>query len=171
MGVFSRTCSGSASSEKRLWRSSAAGSGQGSGSPAALARLAYNTLPRPWKSTSDWSFPPTAALAPARGCGVAAAAPCLLLFLAEDRARLAPCKMKNYKKSCWEQTYGTPVHMIHQKLFAYYFHGTFTSFFLKIKSHKEVTKQQKSMFFLLFLIEGSGAGAGSGSISLTNGSG
>jgi hypothetical protein len=95
MGVFSRTCSGSASSGRRLWRSSAAGSGQGSDGPAALARLAYNTLPRPWKSTKDWSFPPTAALPPARGCGVAAAAaPCLLVFLAEDRARLAPCTTK-----------------------------------------------------------------------------
>ncbi len=96
MGVFSSTCSGSASSGSRLWRSSPAGSGgQDSGGPAALARLAYNTLPRPWKSTRDWSFPPTAALAPARGCGVvAAAAPCLLLFLAEDRAKLAPCKVK-----------------------------------------------------------------------------
>ncbi len=44
------------------------------------------------------------------------------------------------------------------KFFAYYplCEGTFTNQFVKIKSHKEVTKQQKSSFFLLCLIvEGS----------------
>jgi hypothetical protein len=43
----------------------------------------------------------------------------------------------------------------------------------KLKSHKEVTKQQKSLFFLLFclMMEGSASGFGSGSVSLTYGSG
>jgi hypothetical protein len=42
------------------------------------------------------------------------------------------------------------------------FEGTFTSF-SKVKCQKEVTKQSKSRFFLLFclVIEGSGAGSGS----------
>ncbi len=42
------------------------------------------------------------------------------------------------------------------------FEGTFTSF-SKIKSHKEVTKQQESRFFLLFfclMTKGSGSGSG-----------
>jgi hypothetical protein len=38
-----------------------------------------------------------------------------------------------------------------------------------IKSHKEVTKQYESRFFLLFLLDDEGSGVGSGSVPLTNG--
>jgi hypothetical protein len=39
-----------------------------------------------------------------------------------------------------------------------------------VKSHKEVTKQKKSRFFLLFLEgSGSGAGPGAGFVLVTNG--
>ncbi len=42
----------------------------------------------------------------------------------------------------------------------------------KKKSHKEVTKQKKSRFFLLFLLDDlEGSGTGAGSIRVTNGSG
>jgi hypothetical protein len=50
------------------------------------------------------------------------------------------------------------------------YEGTFTYHFLKIKSHKEVTKsgnQGFSNYIFCLMIEGSGAG----SISVTNGSG
>ncbi len=39
------------------------------------------------------------------------------------------------------------------KFFAYYFLTVHLHHFLKMKSHKEVTKQQESMFFLLFLLD------------------
>jgi hypothetical protein len=42
--------------------------------------------------------------------------------------------------------------------------------FSKIKSHKEVTKQEETKFFLLVMLD-EGYGSGAGSVSLTNGSG
>ncbi len=56
-----------------------------------------------------------------------------------------------------------------KSLFAYYFLRVHLHHFSKIKSHKEVTKQQESMFFLLFLLDDRRIGYGP--LSLTNGSG
>ncbi len=52
---------------------------------------------------------------------------------------------------------------------AYYFLKEHLHHFSKIKSHKEITKKKKSMFFLLFLLDDPGFGAAS--ISMTHGSG
>ncbi len=57
-----------------------------------------------------------------------------------------------------------------KKFSAYYFLKVLKHYLLKkVKSQKEVTKQQKSKFFLLFLLNV--RRIGSGSIHLTNGSG
>jgi hypothetical protein len=66
--------------------------------------------------------------------------------------------------------------ILKKSLSAYYFLKVqHLHHFSRIKRPKEVTKQQESRFFLLFLLDNrrarTGFGAGSGSIPLTHGSG